>query len=470
MKRYKILGPPGTGKTSTLLKILENALHAIPPENIAFVSFTRRGTYEGVVRAKNILHLEGAQLRYFRTLHSLCFKELGCKKGELLSQKDYDALSKALGMRFTGTTSYEMMGTEGDRYISACEMLMNNEETYDKMISDLNINKLQFVAKNFSRYKELKGVMSFTDLLYRYLVHGKPLDVKLAIVDEAQDLTTLQWAVVEKMFSRAEELYIAGDDDQAIYEWAGADLDYFRGFSCDDATVLGESVRLTKAVYDYANSVLTNISNREEKEFRPRHEEGTLAVAKNWDQLTETIVDNTLILARNKYLLSDAAQALRLRGVPYIVNGTSVIDPKALRAIHLYEAWRKSIDDKEAEHLVKLYEEYFVAFDKSRPWYAVFSNPQMAAFYRSALANNVDLSKYPTVELSTIHAAKGTERENVILALDYSDKVQQHFIKDADAELRCLYVGATRAKQHLTLKLKEGLYGYPEFFKTTKGE
>ena len=51
MQRYKILGPPGTGKTTRLLALLEKELETVPPKRIAFVSFTRRGTYEGAQRA-----------------------------------------------------------------------------------------------------------------------------------------------------------------------------------------------------------------------------------------------------------------------------------------------------------------------------------------------------------------------------------------------------------------------------------
>ena len=51
------------------------------------------------------------------------------------------------------------------------------------------------------------------------------------MVDEAQDLTPLQWDMVVKIAKGVDRVYIAGDDDQAIYEWNGADVKHFSNFS-----------------------------------------------------------------------------------------------------------------------------------------------------------------------------------------------------------------------------------------------
>jgi ATP-dependent exoDNAse (exonuclease V) beta subunit len=50
---------------------------------------------------------------------------------------------------------------------------------------------------------------------------------KVLFIDEAQDLSLLQWEMVRKIWGEAEKTYIAGDDDQAIFKWAGADVDHF---------------------------------------------------------------------------------------------------------------------------------------------------------------------------------------------------------------------------------------------------
>lgn len=462
MIRYKIIGPPGTGKTTKLLQYLEETLKSVPAENVAFVSFTRRGAYEGCMRAKKAFELKDAQLRYFRTLHSICFHALGLRKSKVLGPKHYAELTNALGMRFTGKISYEFLGSDGDRYLAACDLMRNNPEAFEEAIKDLDYKRLQFVAHNLARYKQQRGVMTFSDMLYEYYLHGDPLDVKVAFIDEAQDLTTLQWGVVEKAFRNADVMYIAGDDDQAIYEWAGADVQYFMDFEADHYKVLDYSARLPQRVFDYSSHILHNISNREEKLFRPRESVGVVDTMTHWSQLKEHIDGQTLILARNFATLKDVTKELRYLGINYLYKGESPVDAKAIRAIQLYEEWRKSPDDRERRHLVELYSDYFIRCDASLPWFEVFSNRSDATFYRALLANKVDFTAEPYVQVNTIHASKGSECDHVILALDFSPKVYAHYCKDPDSELRCLYVGATRAKERLTIKLREGIYGYPE--------
>ena len=70
-------------------------------------------------------------------------------------------------------------------------------------------------------------------------------------IDEAQDLSLLQWEMVRKIWSRAEKTYIAGDDDQAIFKWAGADVDHFIALKeeVDDIQTLDQSYRILEDPY-----------------------------------------------------------------------------------------------------------------------------------------------------------------------------------------------------------------------------
>ena len=71
-----ILGPPGTGKTSTLLGLLEEELdRGTCPEDIGFFTFTKQAVQEGKSRAMSKFAITKNQQPYFRTLHSLCFQQ-----------------------------------------------------------------------------------------------------------------------------------------------------------------------------------------------------------------------------------------------------------------------------------------------------------------------------------------------------------------------------------------------------------
>jgi DNA helicase-2/ATP-dependent DNA helicase PcrA len=80
------------------------------------------------------------------------------------------------------------------------------------------------------------------------------------------------------------------------------------------------------------------------------------------------------------------------------------------------------------------------------------------------LSNEEKLSQEPRIEVSTIHAAKGGECENVIVVLDNAKKIRdsiENNIDKADEEHRVWYVGVTRTKENLyLLKPKKERYGY----------
>ncbi len=72
----KIFGPPGTGKTTEVLRIMEEALRAgTEPERVAFLTFTREARAQGMDRARLQFGFPKVRLPYFRTLHSIAFKE-----------------------------------------------------------------------------------------------------------------------------------------------------------------------------------------------------------------------------------------------------------------------------------------------------------------------------------------------------------------------------------------------------------
>ena len=86
----------------------------------------------------------------------------------------------------------------------------------------------EFVERTYRQYKQTRLLLDFTDLLERILLEPDRLpNLETVIIDEAQDLSRLQWDIVKELVKRSVTGYIAGDDDKAIYRWAGADVDTF---------------------------------------------------------------------------------------------------------------------------------------------------------------------------------------------------------------------------------------------------
>ena len=94
-----VLGPPGTGKTETLLREVEKYLKTTDPNRIGYFSFTQKAANEGRDRAIDKFNLTEDDLPYFRTLHSLAFRRLGLKKENVMQRKHYEDLGKKINIR-----------------------------------------------------------------------------------------------------------------------------------------------------------------------------------------------------------------------------------------------------------------------------------------------------------------------------------------------------------------------------------
>ena len=88
--RHIILGPPGTGKTTKLLSLVDEKLKkGTPPNKIGYFSFTRKATEEAMSRAMKKFDFEKKELPFFRTLHSMAFSQLSLPFESLMKSYEY---------------------------------------------------------------------------------------------------------------------------------------------------------------------------------------------------------------------------------------------------------------------------------------------------------------------------------------------------------------------------------------------
>ena len=93
-----VLGPPGTGKTTYLLKTVEELFKkGIKPYELAYLAFTKKAAHEALARAVEKFDYDPDQLIYFRTIHSLCYFWQGLKKSDVMDRKDLRAFSMSVG-------------------------------------------------------------------------------------------------------------------------------------------------------------------------------------------------------------------------------------------------------------------------------------------------------------------------------------------------------------------------------------
>lgn len=218
------LGPPGTGKTTKLLSLVESHLqNETPPNAIAYVSFTRKAAHEAVTRACEKFNFERKQLAYFRTLHSLAFQELRLDKSDVMSTSHYQQIGKMLGISFSiknfsieeGIPIGSQIGDKLMQIDNLARVRCIDVEAQWRQSGFDNITyhqALQF-SSTLKQFKIDLGLIDFTGMLEACL-QVAPLALDVVIIDEAQDLSRLQWKFVETIFNGVSIRYVAGDDDQ----------------------------------------------------------------------------------------------------------------------------------------------------------------------------------------------------------------------------------------------------------------
>lgn len=475
MRRYVrstlILGGPGTGKTERLIEVVEQAMESgVKPERVAFVGFTRAAVNEARDRAIRRFDLNEDNLPFFRTIHSFCFRTLGLSRGQVFSQKHRDELSE-----LTGASAKEddpLMALA----VRARTTLRGLKEEWELSPEDVRWFHAEAFAAAYEGYRRDRSVCDFTDMLGWYVDdpdHGAcPVDV--AVVDEAQDLSALQWRVVEKAFSECREVYYAGDDDQQIHAWAGADAEHFSRLSVDRTEVLPVSHRLPDPVFLFSQDVVRRVSRRYAKEIRSIGKPGTLEWLRRPDDV-DLSSGSWLLLARARHQLDELAQVARRQGVVYAVAGEPAVDPEVVLVIRAYEALRRGgavrtddarrvlsalglrrrLDDG-CEHLAS-----DLGLDVGPIWHDALTEVPIdeREYYLSCLRRGERLDATPRVNVETIHSAKGRESDNVLLATDMTPRIANAFRRDPDSEWRVWYVGITRASRSLHVLQPKTSYG-----------
>ena len=493
--RTIVLGPPGTGKTTTLLNEVDKYLKETDPDKIGYFSFTQKAAYEARDRAMSKFNFSEDDLPYFRTLHSLAFRRLGIKKDEVMQRRHYEELGKktnySLDYNEYDNEHTGLFTTKSDllRIVQMAKLRsITPEQQYNlkEHTQDITVKQLKQFVHDLNQYKKDYNLIDFTDMITEFVKSDKSPRFDVVFIDEAQDLSLSQWDMARSIWNKTKDTYLAGDDDQAIFRWAGADVDSFIA-QTGKLIQLTQSYRVPQVVHDIASKIVTRIQNRLPKEWQPKTQRGLLSYYDDFEQVNMK-KGNWIVLARTRFMLNDLEDQLYSQGLYYENKFKTNKEQDLYKAITDWEDVRKGVNinfdqltrivsymssnhfekqslkyiDKDMLHnMSSLNEKRWLKTNKV--WYDAFDDaPQKKIRYiRRMRENGEKLNSKPRITLSTIRGVKGGEQDNVVLLTDLSRNTQKNYEQNPDDENRLFYVGATRTRNHLHIIRPKDIYkGY----------
>ena len=475
----KLFGPPGTGKTTKLLKYVKTFLKlGTPIDKIGYFAFTTKAANEAIDRMLDYhTAFERKDLKHFRTLHSLAFNQLGMKKAQVMQDEHYEDIGRKLGIEVTvysnGEESTGFINSDSEYFnlINAARIKnisIEDEYNTDMYSQDLDKRLLQIISDEVENYKNSFQLIDFTDMIEKFNVSKLCPNFDIAFIDEAQDLSPIQWKMVDIITKNSKYVILAGDDDQAIYGWAGADVKKFQQKFSKKDIILPQSYRVPLKVQDIADKILDLIPDdrRIKKQWQARKEVGDV----NYIQSLEDAPleeGNWLVLARYNDKLNRLKPFLKERGIYFEYKDRKSYKVTLFRTILNYIRWQKGdlLSLSEVKDIFeytgmdftlteeKMYDLTEFTYDKTINWFDVFVVDYEECLYiREMLSYGEKLKENPRVKLSTIHSAKGGEADNVLLILDNTKTIRDALEKSVDKqdeEHRVWYVGVTRTKLNL---------------------
>jgi len=513
-KTIKIFGPPGTGKTYTLIeKVLKSYLRkGVKPQQIAYLSFTNKAVNTAVRRAMDSFSQYNTDdFSRFKTLHTYCRRYF---PEEVFDPKDC-TIDFALQTKVIKTSDKRLADDNFmykdwslGVYSKARNLLIKPEEAYK--LESYKRDSLTVFLRKISTYEHYKtgggerSFIDFDDMIERAIKEIDFPSLKVLILDEAQDCTPLQWSVIYKMANKVDRIYLAGDDDQAIYKWNGADPKYFTKFFPGRKVKLRRTQRFGEAIHRFSQVIRRGINDSEEKEYLPGGTKGYVKAYLSFKEIPfENFNEDWYILGRINETVNELRMLAKDAGLYYKDNkGTKCFDQKQWESIKAWTAITKGkkIDKKAARNMYKHIRELedpayrldkfwraepdFREYDfqtlkewcgltldnnqKTKPWYWIlrrnFKPKQVRHFIRLLRRyGQKELDKDPLITIDTIHSVKGGEANHVVLyskgnyPSDYKNKNKQ----EKSDERKVWYTGVTRARKTLHLLRTDYKFNYP---------
>jgi DNA helicase-2/ATP-dependent DNA helicase PcrA len=527
----RLFGGPGSGKTTALLDRVDEMLDSgVDVEDILVVSYTRAAAAEVRERLAERLDRTPKSLKgNVCTMHAKAYDLLNLSRGDVVGEDDKAEFCDEYGIEFEdeyeGSRRRSARSTTiGNKIIATSQWLQRTRrdvaDWYDVPFkwdddevrlppeiddraqtgnkytptwpSDDERIDVPETIRAWRSYKGEHGIVGFADMLERVQQRSLVPYVEHLVIDEFQDITTLQYDVYDEWRPHMESVYIAGDDDQVVYAWQGADPNLLLDEAVDEDVVLPNSYRLPSRILHVVNREISHLEKRQDKDLNPRTEGGTVEAVRNPSMVelvrnvrrtieeTDDEGETVMILFRARYQLFQFMDEFIDTGIPFtsltdmrmwtdrlqdyasgiqkvdadeeltVLEGRRLAEMLADSAFgtgerdDLFDALDAVAEDHEEEDpdLAEIYVESDVITEHA----PFIPGPGNAGDMLTRVSNFQERSvdQYfsgdyvgmdpDRVRVGTIHSAKGREADHVFVATDLTEKVVEQMAASVEED------------------------------------
>ena len=513
----RLFGGPGSGKTTALLDRVERLIaenDSVSMRDVLVVSYTRAAAAEIRERLAERLDVSPRALQgNVCTMHAKAYEMLDLSRGDVVGEDEKEAFCEDYGLDFKDEQSgagrrTARSTTVGNKLIATSQWLQRTQrdvaDWYDvpfkwdvetvRLPPDIDPNAqegnkytptwsadddridIPEAIRAWRAFKGDQGVVGFADMLERVAGRSLVPSVDYLVIDEFQDITTLQYSVYEEWRPHLERVLIAGDDDQVVYAWQGADPDLLLDTPVEEDVVLPNSYRLPSQILNVVNAEIRHIDKRQEKDLNPRKEGGEvqgmdspsmIELVRSVRSTVENDDGDLMLLFRARYQMFQFIDEFIDQGIPFslLTDGRMWTDRvtdyvtaienldegqpiTGLQARRLADMLQNSafgttdrkefydfLDDREEAADVEDISTYTIEADTIDDKVPFLPGADSAAdmirkvtsFQRSSIGayfgGDYEGMNSDRVRVGTIHSAKGREADHVFLATDLTEKV-----------------------------------------------
>lgn len=374
----KLWGPPGTGKTiqsaARVGRLLQNYGYTL--DDVAWATYRRSlalDTLErfngwGFIEDRDLKKLHEGKTRYISTIHAVANRTVGdmpdpvehwhkqdfCNRMDIRYQSSdpWEDTAGKLLFRTFGWMKNNLLDPSDPSDVRRCPVA---DDLYDEWQGDVSA-----VWNKWEDYKAQRGVIDFYEMLEAPIKHESVPTTDILVVDEYHDATPLMAEVCEYWIDQADITIVAGDPNQVVNAFDGADPKFFRELELP-RVLLGETFRVPEEHWRAATGLLSNAHdvpavarNSHGTVYEYRSPDFTRGDVSGWDvpgpnrrASPATIIDehesNTLFLTRMQIQADGIGAALEQAGIPYYsqadLHGWN--SDKSEPRLHLHNALQK---------------------------------------------------------------------------------------------------------------------------------